>query len=88
MLESGDPERLSITERGKLPEVDVAALAVLLGATGATSSSCSEPARCRSTLGEVDVVFPLLHGPWGEDGTIQGLLEMAGIRYVGSGVLA
>jgi D-alanine-D-alanine ligase len=33
-------------------------------------------------------VFPLLHGPWGEDGTIQGLLEIAGVRYVGSGVLA
>ena len=33
----------------------------------------------------VDVVFPLLHGPWGEDGTIQGLLEMAGVRYVGAG---
>jgi D-alanine-D-alanine ligase len=40
------------------------------------------------TLGEVDVVFPLLHGPWGEDGTIQGLLEMGGVRYVGAGVLA
>ena len=37
---------------------------------------------------DVDVVFPLLHGPWGEDGTIQGVLEMAGIPYVGSGVLA
>jgi D-alanine-D-alanine ligase len=36
----------------------------------------------------VDAVFPLLHGPWGEDGTIQGLLEMAGVRYVGAGVLA
>lgn len=36
----------------------------------------------------VDVVFPLLHGPWGEDGTIQGLLEMTDVRYVGSGVLA
>jgi D-alanine-D-alanine ligase len=35
-----------------------------------------------------DVVFPILHGPYGEDGTIQGLLEVAGIRYVGSGVLA
>ncbi len=33
-------------------------------------------------------MFPLLHGPWGEDGTIQGLFEIAGIRYVGSGVLA
>ncbi len=37
---------------------------------------------------EVDVVFPVLHGPYGEDGTIQGLLEMAGIPYVGAGVLA
>ncbi|MFK5634737.1 MULTISPECIES: D-alanine--D-alanine ligase family protein [unclassified Ornithinimicrobium] len=39
-------------------------------------------------LGEVDVVFPVLHGPFGEDGTIQGLLELADIRYVGCGVLA
>lgn len=39
-------------------------------------------------LEKVDVVFPVLHGPWGEDGTIQGLLELAGLPYVGSGVLA
>ena len=39
-------------------------------------------------LRDIDVVFPVLHGPWGEDGTIQGLLEMAGIPYVGSGVFA
>ena len=39
-------------------------------------------------LGEVDVVLPLLHGPYGEDGTIQGLLELAGVPYVGSGVFA
>ena len=39
-------------------------------------------------LDSVDVVFPVLHGPYGEDGTIQGLLELAGIPYVGSGVLA
>ncbi|HTW17933.1 MAG TPA: D-alanine--D-alanine ligase family protein [Nocardioides sp.] len=39
-------------------------------------------------LGEVDVVFPLLHGPFGEDGTVQGMLELAGVRYVGAGVLA
>lgn len=38
-------------------------------------------------LGSVDVVFPVLHGPYGEDGTIQGLLELAGVPYVGSGVL-
>ncbi|GAA4802832.1 D-alanine--D-alanine ligase family protein [Nocardioides caeni] len=41
-----------------------------------------------ATLDEIDVVFPLLHGPWGEDGTIQGLFEMTDVRYVGSGVLA
>ncbi|HYH34542.1 MAG TPA: D-alanine--D-alanine ligase family protein, partial [Nocardioides sp.] len=40
------------------------------------------------SLGHVDAVFPLLHGPWGEDGTLQGMLEMAGVRYVGAGVLA
>jgi D-alanine-D-alanine ligase len=41
-----------------------------------------------SVLGEVDVVFPVLHGPFGEDGTIQGLLDLADVRYVGSGVFA
>lgn len=39
-------------------------------------------------LGEVDVVFPLLHGPYGEDGTVQGLLELISLPYVGNGVLA
>jgi len=41
-----------------------------------------------SLLGRVDVVFPVLHGPYGEDGTLQGLLELTGVPYVGSGVLA
>ena len=49
-------------------------------------------ARARPAVGpaltEVDVVFPVLHGAYGEDGTIQGLLEMAGLPYVGSGVFA
>ena len=39
-------------------------------------------------LAAVDVVFPLLHGPWGEDGTVQGALDLVDVRYVGSGVLA
>ena len=39
-------------------------------------------------FGEVDVVFPVLHGPFGEDGTVQGMLELLGVPYVGSGVLA
>ncbi len=48
----------------------------------------SEPGAVPKALGEVDVVFPVLHGPYGEDGTLQGLLELSGIPYVGSGVLA
>ena len=36
----------------------------------------------------LDVVFPVLHGPYGEDGTIQGVLELANVAYVGCGVLA
>ncbi|MGD8465016.1 MAG: D-alanine--D-alanine ligase [Anaerolineae bacterium] len=39
-------------------------------------------------LGQLDVIFPILHGPYGEDGTVQGLLELAGIPYVGAGVTA
>jgi D-alanine-D-alanine ligase len=41
-----------------------------------------------ATLAEVDVVFPVLHGPFGEDGTVQGLLELANVPYVGAGVAA
>ena len=48
----------------------------------------SAPGQIPDLLGEVDVVLPVLHGPFGEDGTIQGLLEMAGVPYVGAGVLA
>ena len=47
------------------------------------------PAACRpGTAGRLDVVFPVLHGPYGEDGTMQGLLELADVPYVGAGVLA
>ncbi len=45
-------------------------------------------ANAPATLAEVDVVLPILHGPLGEDGTVQGLLELAGVAYVGAGVLA
>ena len=48
----------------------------------ATSSEVTQ------TLGSVDVVLPILHGPFGEDGTVQGLLELAGVPYVGAGVAA
>jgi D-alanine-D-alanine ligase len=41
-----------------------------------------------ATLANIDVVLPILHGPFGEDGTVQGLLELAGVPYVGAGVAA
>jgi D-alanine-D-alanine ligase len=47
-----------------------------------------DPSAAVRSLGALDVVFPLLHGPFGEDGTIQGLLDLAGVPYVGSGVFA
>ncbi len=89
VLESNDPARLAIDSADKLPEVDPTRATVAL-ATDAGSSELvvHEAASVPRTLGEVDAVFPLLHGPWGEDGTIQGLLEMADVRYVGAGVLS
>jgi len=46
----------------------------------------SEGGLTAARLAEIDVIFPVLHGPYGEDGTVQGLLELAGIPYVGAGV--
>ncbi len=89
VLESGDHEALRIESADRLPQVDGERSSVALARTeGATDLTVQEPAQPPRTLGEVDVVFPLLHGPWGEDGTLQGMLEMAGVRYVGAGVLA
>jgi D-alanine-D-alanine ligase len=48
----------------------------------------TDAAGATHSLGDIDVVFPILHGPFGEDGTVQGLLELTGLPYVGNGVLA
>jgi D-alanine-D-alanine ligase len=89
VLESGDPERLRIQGPDRLPSVDGGRATIALAPDShATDLVVTEAAQPPRTLGEVDVVFPVLHGPWGEDGTIQGMLEMAGVRYVGAGVLA
>jgi D-alanine-D-alanine ligase len=89
VLESGDTDRLQIKGHGELPSVDGERASIaLLREAGSTDLVVHQPSRPPETLGEVDVVFPLLHGPWGEDGTIQGMFEMAGVRYVGAGVLA
>lgn len=82
------PEQLAVTA-GQLPTVDVVAEpgAQVVPWSGGTVAA-SGAARIPHLLADVDVVLPVLHGPYGEDGTIQGLLEMAGVRYVGAGVLA
>jgi D-alanine-D-alanine ligase len=84
---------LAITD-GRLPEIGAAAsaersnLVTMAGDPTARELTVHEPGSVPKSLGAVDVVFPMLHGPYGEDGTLQGLLELAGIPYVGSGVLA
>ena len=88
VLASEDTGALELSP-GHVPEVDGSGAAVLVPlSTTERSLRVLEPGAPPTALGEVDVVFPLLHGPFGEDGTIQGLLELADIRYVGSGVLA
>jgi D-alanine-D-alanine ligase len=81
-------QRLAITD-GKLPEVSGGTAVSLVGDPEGRGLAVLEPgAAVGPALTEVDVVFPVLHGAYGEDGTIQGLLEMAGVPYVGSGVFA
>jgi D-alanine-D-alanine ligase len=85
VLESLDPERY-----------DVVTVAIgrdvrweLGSGDGTVAETLPVPAaNAPATLGAVDVVLPILHGPFGEDGTVQGLLELAGIPYVGAGVAA
>ncbi|WP_375479925.1 D-alanine--D-alanine ligase family protein [uncultured Jatrophihabitans sp.] len=87
LLTDDSPETFAISGR-TLPEVAKGA-AVVLPADPTTASLLSvEPGLAAQALQSVDVVFPVLHGRFGEDGTIQGLLEMAGVPYVGAGVFA
>ncbi|MBO2463061.1 D-alanine--D-alanine ligase family protein [Actinomadura violacea] len=81
-------QRLAIQD-GRLPEVSGGGSPLALPFDpDSRGLMVVEPGKVPATLGEVDVVLPLLHGPYGEDGTIQGLLDLAGVRYVGAGVLA
>ena len=72
----------------KLPAVEDNGTRIHWPESAATRElTVTENGQTRS-LGDVDLVFPILHGPWGEDGTIQGMLELVDLPYVGSGVLA
>jgi D-alanine-D-alanine ligase len=89
VLAGDDPAALEAHGRD-LPSVDAetGAAVALAGDPSVKGLLVLEPGEVPAALSRVDVVFPLLHGPYGEDGTIQGLLELAGVPYVGSGVLA
>ena len=87
VLTSDDPGRLSLSA-GSSPSVDAVAVPGTSVVPLGGSLRVLPPDAVPRDLGAVDVVLPLLHGPYGEDGTIQGLLEMTGTRYAGAGVFA
>ena len=92
-LTADDPERMAIADRDAA-ERRASSPSPRTAPSSSPSTPAnrevvySEPGAVPKALGEVDVVFPVLHGPYGEDGTLQGLLELSGVPYVGSGVLA
>jgi D-alanine-D-alanine ligase len=88
VLGTDDPRELTIAGR-ELPSVDGTRTALALpGDPTRGGLVVLDPDRAGEVFSGVDVVFPVLHGAFGEDGTIQGLLEMAAVPYVGAGVLA
>lgn len=87
VLGTSDPQALAIRGR-ELPSVANGDQLVLAGDPTRRELVTLRPGDEVETLSAVDVVFPVLHGAMGEDGTIQGLLELADIPYVGAGVLA
>ena len=91
-LTGGDPMRQLLAAGGRLtatpPSVERDATAGALVPRDATPSALAPgPDAAAGELHRLDVIFPVLHGPMGEDGTVQGFLELADIAYVGSGVL-
>ena len=89
VLADGTAGHLAIADR-KLPEITAGSGSAVVLPADPTSNGLMvlDAADGPSALAGVDVVFPVLHGAYGEDGTVQGLLEMSGIPYVGSGVFA
>ena len=87
LVDADTISRLAVTD-GKLPELSENAAEALLMRVSSGSELAVRKHSALSQLGPVDVALAVLHGPFGEDGTIQGLFEMMGTRYVGAGVLA
>ena len=82
-----DAKRWALSE-GELPTVEFAGTKCIWPELGDKELRTLDSNGQVSSLGEIDVVFPVLHGPYGEDGTIQGLLELLDMPYVGNGVFA
>ena len=79
-------DALKVLEAGVVEDGD--ALPVMLDYPGTRELVVrSDQDMVSAASGQVDVIFPILHGPFGEDGTVQGLLELAGVAYVGAGVV-
>lgn len=88
VLEVDDPARFRL-DPGALPEVRDNGSRVRLPESATTRElRVTDADGTQRSLGDIDIVFPILHGPFGEDGTIQGMLELVGLPYVGNGVLA
>ncbi|GLI28627.1 D-alanine--D-alanine ligase [Agromyces rhizosphaerae] len=87
VLEADDPERFAL-DPAHLPEVVDNGTRVHWPESTASRELTVTDASGTRSLGDVDVVFPILHGRFGEDGTVQSLIELAGLPYVGNGVLA
>jgi D-alanine-D-alanine ligase len=82
-----DVVEIAIGREGRW-ELGASSSGLLQGNVAETLPVVAEAASPAQALGSVDVVLPILHGPFGEDGTVQGLLELAGVPYVGAGVAA
>ncbi|QIX26179.1 D-alanine--D-alanine ligase [Nocardioides sp. JQ2195] len=89
VLENPETNQLALGPAGEMPNV-VGDREVTLTHGERTSLELRDGggAAPGEGLGDIDVVFPVMHGPFGQDGTLQGLLEMVGVRYVGAGVLS
>jgi D-alanine-D-alanine ligase len=92
VLEALDPERYDVIgvhiARDGTWALESGDEHVLVRRTVSSSVPMRAEERTPAVLGSVDVVLPILHGPFGEDGTVQGLLELANVPYVGAGVTA
>jgi D-alanine-D-alanine ligase len=92
VLEALDPDRYEVVTvaigRDGRWELGAGGDGALPAAASVAETLPIPAANVPATLGDVDVVLPILHGPFGEDGTVQGLLELAGVPYVGAGVAA